>query len=1008
MSREDKRVAEIKLGDALRSPSLAPESTSTERRQLTVMFCDLVGSTEISASLDPEEESTVLRNYHRCCAKGITSAGGFVAQFQGDGVIGYFGYPQASENDAERAVRAALEVIELVPKIAPGLSIPIEVRVGISTGVAVVGDPERVGTRLEQTVIGDTINLAARLQSVAGANQVVIAESTKLLTRSLFACRNLGALAVKGFAEPIRAWQVLGPRTTRTSRAPVLTPIVGRKAEIDALLRRWRQTVAGDGQIVRVVAEAGIGKSRLIKEFHQRIAKERPIWVEGGGSQFFQHTPFYAISQMILRVLDPKGSASPSELRAKLARALRDAGLDSTQALPSIGELLGLSTPESLAPSMLAPSDRRDRLFDALAAWIHAIAQRELLVIVIEDLHWFDASSLELITRISKSSRPLRALVLLSMRAGFRPPFAELRGQHRIRLKQLPDDKLREIIANMATGGSPWPAEIVDRVVKRADGVPLFAVELVRLMMEQRGSTSDRRIPASLSDLLTARLDQLGSAKNIAQVAAVIGDEVSLPLLTMVSEVAEARLRSDLAKLEKAGLLQQTGSTADPIYSFKHSLLRDAAYESLLKSRRRELHRRTATLLRERFAGLPAARSELLAHHWTQAGEPHFAIKAWHQAGDSASARRAFGEAQQAYQAALSILLALPSSSDRDALELPLQGSLAEVLRITRGYAAPQTIAATTRARALSEKNGDIAQRFLQAVGAWAAASSSGEYLVARNLADQVLELALADRNRVSLAHAHMIQMTSRYRIGDLLGAEDYFERGEDLFNLPGFRKQPGWGAQTYGNAARNAWIMGDQISAQHRIDQALNIAQENDSPYDFAFAKYMAASHAVLIDSLDSAARFAENSVQLADKHGFPQFAAISRITLGRAMAGSGAPADGITLIRDGLAGMAATGSRVAITLYMTWLAEAELLDGRSDDSLRSAELALQLNPQELFFRPASLHLRGHLYARKGLPAKAEQDFREVMNLSTGMGAKLFRDRAAESLQRLTTAQLT
>ncbi len=470
MSREDKRIAEIKFGDAPRSPSLAPKSGSTERRQLTVMFSDLVGSTEISASLDPEEESAVLREYHRCCADRITSAGGFVAQFQGDGVIGYFGYPQASENDAERAVRAALDVVETVPKIATGLNIPIEVRVGISTGVAVVGDPERIGTRLEQTVIGDTINLAARLQSAAGANQAVVAEITKRLTGSLFAWRNLGTLAVKGFAEPIRVWQVLGPRMARTSRAPVLTEIVGREAEVDVLLRKWRQAAAGNGQIVNIIAEAGMGKSRLIKEFHQRIARERPIWVEGGGSQFFQHTPFYAISQMILRALDPKGRISSSELRAKLARALRDAGLDSAQILPSIADLLGLSTPETLAPSMLAPSDRRDRLFAALAAWLHAIAQRGPLVIVVEDLHWLDASSLELIARLSQDSRPLPALVLLSMRAGFRRPFAEHRGQHRIRLKQLADNTLRQLVAKMGRDGKPWPAEIVEQVVKRADG----------------------------------------------------------------------------------------------------------------------------------------------------------------------------------------------------------------------------------------------------------------------------------------------------------------------------------------------------------------------------------------------------------------------------------------------------------------------------------------------------------------------------------------------------------
>src|SRR5262249_1112191 len=264
----------------------------------------------------------------------------------------------------------------------------------------------------------------------------------------------------------------------------------------------------------------------------------------------------------------------------------------------------------------------------------------------------------------------------------------------------------------------------------------------------------------------------------------------------------------------------------------------------------------------------------------------HLAIAAWHRAGDTSSARRAFREAQQAYQGALSVLSALPPSSDRDAMELVLQGALAEILRITRGYSASQTIIATTRARLLSEKSGDIAQRFAQAVGAWAAASSSGDYLTARHLADQVLELARADSSRVSLAHAHMIQMTSRYRAGDLVGAEDYFERGQDLFKSPGFQKHPGWAAQTYGNAARNAWIMGDDAGAQWRIDHALSIARENDNPYDLAFAQYMAAVHAVLSGDLALAARRAEDSIHLSDKHGFPQFAAISRIALGRAEA--------------------------------------------------------------------------------------------------------------------------
>jgi tetratricopeptide (TPR) repeat protein len=354
----------------------------------------------------------------------------------------------------------------------------------------------------------------------------------------------------------------------------------------------------------------------------------------------------------------------------------------------------------------------------------------------------------------------------------------------------------------------------------------------------------------------------------------------------------------------------------------------------------------------------------------------------------------------------LSLLLTAPPSSDRDAIETTLQGSLAEVLRITKGYSASQTVEATTRARVLSERSGDVAQQFAQVVGAWAAASSAGDYLTGRNLADQILNLALAHGSEVSLAHAHMIQMTSRYRIGDLTGAEDYFERGTELFKSPGFKKQAGWAAQTYGNAARNAWIMGDAARAQARIDQALSIARENDSPYDMVFAQYMTAIHAVLTGDLAAAAQFAEDSIRLSDKHGFPQFAAISRIALGRATAGAGAPVDGIALMRDGLAAMARTGSRVAVTLYMTWLAEAQLLGGLIDESLHTAEEALEINPQEVFFRPASLELRGNLHVRKGIVEAAERDFREALRLSSQMGAKTFYDRAAESHRQLIKSQ--
>jgi class 3 adenylate cyclase len=982
-----------------------PNDTLCERRQLTVLFCDLIGSTQISAGLDPEDESAILRRYHRHSAEEIANAGGFVAQFQGDGVIGFFGYQQARENDPERAVRAALKLIESLPRIATEQVHTLRVRIGIATGVVVAGDPVQGGTRLEQAAIGETINLAARLQSIAKANEIIIAGSTRRLIGGLFACRNLGPLQLKGFSEPIQAWQVVRERKTTTQfwtyREPILTQMLGRNIELDVLLGKWREAVAGDGRIVSIVGAAGMGKSRLVMEFRQRIAGEGHIWLEAGGSQFFQATPLYAASQLILRALDPFGRASPVELREKLKRALGDTNMESTDDFPLISEMLGLPLAPSCAPSKLTPSDRRNRLFGVLVDWLKARAHHGPVVLVIEDLHWVDPSSLELIELISKTLEKLPILVLLSMREEFRNP---LHGtQDRIRLKPLSHRILAKIVTKVATAGNTLSGDVVGRVVKRADGIPLFAVELARLMMQRKASAWDQQIPSTLSDLLTARLDELGSAKKVAQVAAVIGNDASLSQLRIVSGIAKARLQTDLARLVTTGLLRRSGSTADPIFSFRHSLVRDAAYAALLKSRRHALHRRTAILFSEHFPNLVASRPEVLAHQWAQANEPRFAIDAWRDAGDTSGANRAYRESQQAYQAALSLLRSLPCSSERDALELTLQGSLAEVLRITCGYSAPQTIAATARARVLAEKEGDVTQQFVQAVGAWAAASSGGEYQSARHLADQVMRLARADGRTVSLAHAHMIQMTSRYRVGDLVGAEDYFRRGEDLFKSTAFRRHPGWAAQTYGNAARIAWSMGDEARAQQRIDLALSISLENDSPYDISFAQHMAAALAVLTGDLGSAVRFANESIRLADKHGFPQFSAISRIALGRAKAGCGAPAEGLRLIRRGLARMA-VGSRVAITLYMTWLAETQNLGGHLKDALCSVEKALKINRQELYFRPASLLLRGSLNAQRGSRAKAEQDFTKAMRLSLHMGATLFYNRAAESLHRLLT----
>jgi class 3 adenylate cyclase/tetratricopeptide (TPR) repeat protein len=970
------------------------------------MFCDLVGSTALFAGLDPEEMSDLVRSYTRCCGDRIGAAGGFVAQFQGDGVLGYFGYTQASESDAERAVRAALELVELVPKLQSPGGARLQVRIGISTGLTVVGDPSGEGTRLEQGAVGETLHLAARLQTFASPNEIVIADSTKRLTGRLFLYLDLGKLALKGFAEPVQAWRVVGLRPVinqfKVRRDPLLTEIVDRDAEIEMFLETWRRAVAGQGQIVNIIGEAGIGKSRLITEFRHKIAREKHFWLEGGGAQVFRTTPFHAAAQLIKRALDPAGRASPVEFRSRLERALEESGLHTNEALPLLIEMLSLPTLEPFSTLPVLPSEKRARLFSTFVQWLHGSAKHRPLVIALEDLHWVDPSSLELVGHIVDEITTLPVLMLHSMRPEFGIPGPVSDHSFSLYLSRLTDDNLRQIIAKTGASADALTNEDVTRVVQRAEGVPLFGIELARLVSEQQAQRRDREIPATLSDLLTARLDQLGPAKSVAQVGAVIGDEFPLPLLEAVTEIPATRLRSRLATLKRHGILYEEGRYPDVAYAFTHSLLRDAAYDALLRSRRRQLHRRAATVISERFGTIAASRPELLAFHWSNAGEFELAVIAWQKAGDFAGTRRAFTEAEQAYLNGVSVLMHLPPSPERDAIELTLQSSLADALRITRGYSAQETIETTARARALADRSGDRAQQFLQMWGAWTAASSGGNHVAATNLANQFYRLALADGGFDSLAHAHMIQMTSRYRVGDLIGAEDHFERGEEFFRFPDFQRRPSVIAQTYGNAARIAWILGDETAAQRRIDHALMIAHQNDNPYDLAYAKYMAAIHAVLINSLELAADFARNSIRLSDEYKFPQFAAISRIALGRAQAGQGLASEGVKLISEGLEGMTATSSRVAMTLYLTWLAEAHVFAESFGEALAALESAMQVNPQELFFRPETIRLHGEILIHEGMPREAEKHFLDALALSNRMGAKRFRDQATRSLQLL------
>ena len=526
----------------------------------------------------------------------------------------------------------------------------------------------------------------------------------------------------------------------------------------------------------------------------------------------------------------------------------------------------------------------------------------------------------------------------------------------------------------------------------------------LELIAGQQGQTATRHIPSTLSGLLQSRLDQLGSAKRIAQVAAVTGDEVARSTFELLLDAVPGALNADLALLVDHGVLRERRTSNETIYNFTHALLSDAAYDTLPKNERRQLHRRAAAAISASAPDGALLRPEIVAHHWTSAADWDEAVRAWQIAGDLARARRGFVEAERAYENAVSALINLSPSPTRDARELMLQSLLADVVRITHGFSARKTIDITERARELADQNCDRDQQFLQMWGAWTAASSSGDHPTAAELADKFQRLAIADGRAVNLAYAHMIHMTSTYRLGDLIDAERTFRQGEKFFTFPAFEQRPGIIAQTYGNAARIAWILGDSDQAQQRIDHALSVARKYDNPYDMAYAQYMSAIHAVLTQDFHTAVEHASNAIRISEEYQFQQFLGNSRVALGRALAGLNRLDEGINHIRDALFGMSGTPVRVALTMYMTWLAETYLCIGDYDEALKATDSALQTNQHEMFFRPETLRVRGEIFLRLSDLDTAERSFLDAISLATRMGAECFRCRANVSLCELSS----
>ena len=975
-----------------------------ERRHLTVLFSDLVNSTEIAAHLDPEEWREILAWYHRATGDAVARFGGHVAQYLGDGVMAFFGYPQAHDDDAERAVRAGLAILEAISETsrAPGghHKVELAVRVGIHTGQVVTEEGDQ-----GINAFGDVPNIASRVQTAAASNTILITASVLQLVSGLFVVEDRGTQTLKGVPEPLPLYCVLGSSGVRgrlrTSVSRGLTPFVGREDEMRLLLGRWGRAQESEGQLALVVGEPGIGKSRLVEEFRARIKDDRHLWIECEGEQLSANTPFHAIVQILDQGLGWHGDESQEERVVQLERSLDLTGLKLGEAVPLIAEMLNLPIPTKYPPLMFAPDQKRRRLMANLAAWVLHAARLQPVVIVLEDLHWVDPSTLELMQTLVEQAVTASLLLLCTARPEFRLPWP-MRAHHvQITLNRLNPSETREVVTRVVASIA-LPKDVLDTVVERTGGVPLFAEELTRSVLEGGTAKTVHTIPATLQQSLMARLDRLGPAKDVAQVASVIGREFSYELLHAVSSTAEDELQSALTRLGEAELIYARGIPPEAIYQFKHALVQDAAYEALLKSRRRELHRRIANLITERFRQAATEQPEVLAHHWSGAGELEEALSAWTRAGRSARKRRAFREAERSYRRALEVINKLPESPERDALELPVAAALAQVAELTHGYSAAETKDALSRSRALLRRGGNVAQLTLTLSGAWAGAINSGDYRSADALSREFIELAEREGNPMNLAFAHMTRIETHFYLGELAEAESRFMRGRAFFDEQGFKQFPGAFGTALAFAGLTAFTSGRLETALTRINEAAKAARQRNNPYDLAFISFQSGSFKMLVGEPAEAKAAARQAINLSDEHGFPHIAAAARTTLGAAVAHCGEAAQGVQLIEESLSAAAKIETGMGVTLSLWYLAQAQSLHGETDKALYTIERALEANPDERIYRPEALRLRGELRLRAADRELAAEDFREAIVCARGMGAKSFELRATTSLARL------
>ena len=990
------------------------------------MFADLVGSTALSTGMDPEDLRDVFAAYSNCAEETVSKFGGNVAQYMGDGILVYFGYPHAHEDDAEQAVRAGLELITAVGGLKT--RIPQQLRVGIATGVVVVGNQT-------PSIVGETPNLAARLQGIAKPNMVVISEGTRRLLGHLFELEDLGTRDLKGISAPVQVWAVLRPSSS-TSRfealhASGMTTLVGREEEYELLRRRWGKAKEGEGQAVLLSGEAGIGKSHLMVAFAERLKGERFLRIRCFCSPQHTNSALYPIIDHVER---SAGFGRDDTLQTKLDKldALLRQSWSSDEDSSLFVEMLSLPTEGRYPTFDLAPRQRRQTTMDALMRQVEILANPGPLLIIFEDAHWADPTTLELMGRLASHIAHHRVLMVVSFRPEFEAPWIELAHVTALALSRLGPRDVHVMIDHII-GADPLPEAIRQDIIERTDGIPLFVEEMTKAVLETASEDAARRIagsvpspamavPASLHASLMARLDRLGGSKELAQIGAAIGREFSHALLAAVACRPEAKLEMQLDRLVRAGLLFRQGAPPDAAYLFKHALVQDAAYGLLLREPRRHLHARIAETLESRFSETAENKPEVLARHWAEAGEFERAAALWGKAGQRSAQRSALVEAAEQLKRALDMIAALPSTPLLRREAIKLQVELITPLIHVSGYATPETRAAGERAlllieeaQALGEPPEDPLLLFSALYGSWAANIVAFNGDVMQELAVQFLALAQKQAATAPVMVGHRLMGLTLLHAGKIEDGRRHFDRAIALYDpaehFPlATRFGQDVGATSLSWRSISLWVLGYPEDALRDVVRALEIARQSQHSatlvyvLNFSIFPHLSCGNFMAVNAL------IDEFVPLKDQIESGFWGGWGTVQRGCVSALTGKVSEAVQDIASGIGEMRATGTTLWMPLFLSSLGLANAQIGQFDQAWANIHEAMTAvkTVKESWCEAEINRIAGEIALLGTKPdlLKAEAYFANALEIARSQQAKSWELRAAMSAARFLLAQ--